>query len=102
MFNVTHMDSSGDADPPVESLGSLYEELWSSGIRDGNVAVTHEETGWCLSAHRDGRLVFELLDRGGERHMIPVPKEQVIELWKRLIEGDISGLFQEPWKSGYV
>lgn len=55
-----------------------------------------------MSAHRDGRLVFEHLGHGGERHMFPVPKEQVIQLWQRLIGGDIEALLTEPWKPGYV
>lgn len=96
------MDSSGDDDPPIESLSDLYDELYFSGITDGNVAVINDDTGWCMSAHRDGRLVFgHLGDQGDDRHMIPVPKVRVLELWKRLIQGDIDGLLKEPWKSGY-
>jgi hypothetical protein len=34
--------------------------------------------------------------------MIPVPKERVLEMWKRLIDGDIEGFLSEPWKPGYV
>jgi len=95
------MDGSGEDNPPVESLSTLYEELHSSGIVDGNVAVIHDDSGWCISAHRDGTLVFEHLGQGGERHMVAVPKERVLELWKRLIDGDIEGLLKEPWKPGY-
>jgi hypothetical protein len=104
MFSVIHMDASGDDDPPVESLSPLFEELHLSGIVDGNVAVIHEDSGWCMSAHRDGRLVFENLGERGTnaRHMIPVPKERVLELWKRLIEGKIDSLLNEPWNPGYV
>jgi hypothetical protein len=46
-------------------------------------------------------VVFENLSAGGERHMKPVPKERVLELWLRLIEGDVEGLLAEPWHSGY-
>jgi hypothetical protein len=103
MFGVIHMDGSGDGNPPVESLSDLYGELFSSGIVDGDVAVIHDDSGWGMSAHRDGRLVFEHLGgQGAARHMISVPKERVLELWKRLIDGDIDGLLKEPWKSGYV
>jgi hypothetical protein len=35
-------------------------------------------------------------------HMIPVPKERVLELWRRLIGGDIDGLLSEPWRPGYT
>ena len=102
MFGVIHMDGSGEDNPPVISLSVLYDELSSSGIKDGNVAVIHDDSGWCMSAHRDGSLVFEHLSEGGERHMTSVPKKQVVELWKRLIEGDIDGLLAEPWTTGYT
>ncbi len=103
MYGVIHMDGSGDDDPPLDKLPALYDELFNSGIFDGNVAVINDDTGWCLSAHRDGRVVFgNLQDRTSDRHMIPVPKERVLELWKRLIAGDVVGLLKEPWKPGYV
>jgi len=98
MFGVIHMDGTGDDNPPVESLSDLYDELFSSGIVDGNVAVIHDDSGWCMSAHRDGRLVFgHLGGQGADRHMIPVPKDRVLALWRRLVEGDIDGLLAEPW-----
>jgi len=102
MFSVTHMDASGDDDPPIESLSSLYDELENSGIVDGDVAVIHKDTGWYISAHRDGRIVFEHIRDRKPRHMIPVPKERVIELWKLLIEGNIAQILLEPWNPGYT
>ena len=96
------MDSKSDKNPPVESLPNLYDELVSSGIFDGEVSVTNQDNGWCLSAHRDGRLFLEHLGEGRECHMIPVSKERVVELWKRLIEGDMDFLQKESWKLGYL
>ena len=101
MFGVIHMDATGDDDPPIESLSDLYDELEQSGIIDGNVSVIHDDTGWCISAHRDSRVVFEHLRNGGERHMKAVSKENVIKLWKRLIQGEIDQLLLEPWTLGY-
>jgi len=102
MFSVVHTDGSGDENPPLESLSPLYDELLSADNEHGDVSVIHDDSGWSISAHRDGRVVFEHLARGGERHMIPMPKKRVLELWRRLIEGDIEGLLAEPWKPGYV
>ena len=102
MFGVIHMDASADDDPPIESLPTLYDELFTSDIVDGNVSVINDDTGWAISAFRDGRVVFGHLGVPGEdRHMFPVLKERVLELWKRLIDGDIEGLLSEPWKPGY-
>lgn len=103
MYGIIHMDGSGEDNLPVERFSELYDELFVSGITDGDVSVIDDNSGWGLSAHRDGRLVFEHLGgQGSPRHMIPVPKERVIELWERLIQGDIDGLLLEAWKPGYV
>ena len=104
MFSVMHTDGSGEVNPPIESLSNLYDELLIADREHGDVSVGDEDSGWCMSAHRDGRLVFERLGTRGEtaRHMIPVPKEFVLKLWRQLIDGDIDGLLSEPWKPGYT
>jgi hypothetical protein len=102
MFSIRHSDGSGEEDPPLEGLSALYDELLTADQEHGDVSVVIDDTGWSISAHRDGRLVFENVDTGGERHMIPVPKEQVLALWLKLIAGDFAALEAEPWKPGYV
>jgi hypothetical protein len=103
MFSIRHTAGSGEVNPPVEAIYALYDELLTADQEHGDVSVANEESGWCMSAHRDGRVVFgNLKDYGrSDRHMIPVSKERVLELWKRLIDGDIDGLLKEPWKEGY-
>lgn len=102
MFTITHMDKSDEEDPKLGDLSRLYDELENSGIIDGDVCVIDQNTGWCMSAHRDGRLVLEHLGEGGERHMIPVNKQVVIELWEMLINGRLHDVLKHPWKSGYL
>jgi hypothetical protein len=101
-YGVIHMDGSGDTDPPIGGLSALYDELFTSGIRDGNVAVIDDNSGWCLSAYRNRSIVFgHLGEDERDCHMIPVSKERVLALWRRLIDGDIEGLLEEPWQPGY-
>jgi len=102
MFGVIHTDGSSAENPPIQSLDALYDELLSADREHGDVSVVHDDSGWSMSAHRDGRVVFEHLGKAGERHMISVPKERAIQLWIRLVAGDIDGLLTEPWKPGYV
>lgn len=103
MHGVLHMDASGEDDLPVEKFPQLYDELFDSGILDGSVSVINDDNGWCISAHRDGRVVFEHLEEGSKpRHMIPVEKEKVIQLWAALIAWDVSILESEPWRDGYT
>ena len=92
----------GGEDGSEEALPALYDELALADQEHGDVAVVHEETGWSLSAHRDGRVVMEHLGDGGERHMVPVSREKVLDLWSRLVTGRFDELFAEPWKSGYT
>ncbi len=66
MFSIRHTDSSGERNPPLECLSSLYDELASADQEHGDVAVIHDESGWTISAHRDGRLVMEERDPGAD------------------------------------
>jgi hypothetical protein len=104
MFGVIHTDGSGEDSPGIESLSALYDELLSADSEHGEVAVIDDGSGWSLSAHRSGRLVFEQLGSRGAtaRHMIPVSKATVLGFWKRLIDGDTQGLLAEPWRPGYT
>lgn len=96
------MDGSGEDDLPAEKFPQLYNELFNSGIFDGSVAVINDDNGWSISAHRDGRVVFEHLGgEGGSHHMIPVSKEKVIQLWVDLIAWNIDAIESEPWRDGY-
>ena len=103
MFGVLHSDGSGEDNPPLEKLPSLYEELLTADREHGDVAVINDDLGWCMSAHRDGRLVFERLGTKGKtaQHMTAVSKDRVLELWNRLIEGEVDGILKEPWEAGY-
>ena len=103
MFGVIHTDGSGEDNPPVESLSALYDELKDAGREHGDVSVIHDESHYCMSAHRNGRIVFERLGtRGREaRHIAGVSKDRVLALWSQLIVGDIEGILSEPWESGY-
>src|SRR5207249_10638984 len=52
MFGILHTDGSGEDNPPVERLSDLYDELLSADREHGDVSVIHDDSGWCMSAHR--------------------------------------------------
>jgi hypothetical protein len=97
MFSIVHLDGSPDANFPLESLPALYDELRAAGLEQGSVTVVNEDTGWRLSAHRDGRLVLKEGADGAEQSMKLIPKHQVLQLWTSLIEGDMTALTQHSW-----
>jgi hypothetical protein len=101
-YIVTHRYGSDVRDPPLSTLPELLAELDSrlEDIEHTCVSLTHESE-WCLSAYRDGLLIFEHLERRGERHMKGVPREKIIDLWKLLAVGDVARVEREPWIAGY-
>ena len=68
MISTRRIDDSGDIDPPIESFSEIYDELKYSNQEHGDVSVTDEDTGWCISAHRDGRVVLANLLDGGQAY----------------------------------
>jgi hypothetical protein len=103
MYGILHLDGSGEDNPPVEKLSTLYDELLVADPEHGEVAVVDDDSRWCLSVYRNGLIVFEQLGTRGTtaRHMGSVSKARVLELWRRLIKGEIDGLLAEPWIPGY-
>jgi hypothetical protein len=101
MISIIHWDGTSEPTPDIGSLGDLFDELATADREHGDVSVVDEESGWCMTAHRDGRLVFENLSMGGERHMKPVSKDRVLQLWRLLADDQIEAILREPWVLGY-
>jgi hypothetical protein len=107
-YNIRHSegdDEDGPEDLPGReaALSALFDELATADVEHGDVSVTHMETLWYISAHRDGRVIIDRLGAPlNPRHMIPVSKARTLELWRRLIDGDFAALEAEPWRPGYA
>lgn len=102
MFNIMHLDGSSDENPSLDMLSNLYDELQATDPEHVDVGVVDEDSGWGMSAYQSGRIILEHLEQGGARHMIPVSKERVLELWRLLAAGDIEAILKEPWRPGYT
>ena len=86
--------------PPLSILLQLLAELDAHDSEHVDVAVTHE-SGWCLSAGRDGRVSWENVEAGPPpRHLPKVPAQKIIELWTKLAQGDVAAIEAEPWRPG--
>ena len=103
MITTRNIDDTGDTDPTDLQLSDLYDQLQHSDQEHGDVSVTDEESGWCISAHRDGRIVLgNLIDFDLEaRHMHPVSKDKVLELWLALKNSNLDIIEAQPWMPGY-
>ena len=98
MISVIHTDGSGDDYPAFDVLSDLYDELSVTDSEHPDVSVVNED--WYISAYKSG-LVILGNEKDEPRNLRSVPKERVLELWKKLIEGDIDGLLSEHWNEGY-
>lgn len=101
-FHLTHRYGAMDSGEPDSDFAALLRELDDrpEDTEHGSVAVTHESE-WCLSVSREGYVVFESLETGGERHMEGVPVSKILELWRYLAQGDLAQIEAEPWLPGY-
>jgi hypothetical protein len=89
-------------EPSLDSLSALYGELAYDDEEHPDVSLTHESE-WSLGAFGSGLLIWENLETENNeaRHMKNVPKEKVLELWRKLAEGKIDEINEEPWLPGY-
>ncbi len=101
-FHITHRYGGIETNPPLSSLAALLRELddHAEETEHADVAVSHDSE-WCLSVSRGGYAVFENLETGGERHMLGVAADKIIDLWSRLARGDIASIEAEAWIPGY-
>ena len=100
-YHVSRRWGDCNNDPSVEQMREVLAELDVEDDEHPDVALVHE-SGWCLGAYPSGLLVWEYLGNAYEpRHMRGVPRDRVLELWKRLAKGEISAVNAEPWQPGY-
>lgn len=100
-FSVTHISGAMDQDPAVSALISLVEELAEADSEHPDVAVAHE-SGWTLSGHQDGRVVWENVETNAEpRHLEGVDREKLVALFAALASGDVGTIEAEEWMPGY-
>ena len=86
-----------DADPPLDALDLLLDELDESDPEHPDVAVSHE-SGWTLSAFPSGRLIYE----NAEDESVPVremvaTRTTVLTSFRALAVGDLDALESQAW-----
>jgi hypothetical protein len=101
-FSATDRWGGMERDPGLERLRDLLKSLDIVDREHPDVSATHE-TGWVLGAFASGLLVFENVEDedAKARHMKNVPREEVLRLWIKLAQGDLSAREAEPWLPGY-
>ena len=85
----------------VDALPELIAELASSDEEHGDVSISLE-SGWTLSAHRDGSVVWGNVEGDEEpRHLVGVTGDEMVKLFRLVAERDVGRLESLPWRVGY-
>lgn len=100
MYTVRHWWGKEEREVPAERFAEILAELKAADSEHSTTSLKHESE-WVLSYCKTGVLVYENVEEGDPRHMAGVPASVVVELWKRLADGELDALEKQPWKAGY-
>lgn len=100
-YHISHRAGDDEDEAPLDSLSALYDELEHEDEEHPDVSLTHDSE-WTLAAFGGGLLIWENAGaiEDEARHMKGVPKEKVLELWRKLAQGKIEEINEEPWLPG--
>jgi hypothetical protein len=103
-YGVRHIHGSSDDTPELDRLGDLYDELQEADEEYFDVSVTHEESGYVITAYESGYVLLDnmaAIDKPVEyMHIDGVTREQVIDMWRTLATGNIKSILALPWRPG--
>lgn len=100
-FSITDRLGGWDPDPPDERVAEVLAELDRPDPHHPSAWLRHE-SGWLLEAHGDGTLIWWRDDEPDcpFGHLRAVPRERVLELWRRLAVGEVVEIARLPWSPG--
>ena len=101
-FVITHLMGDMEIDPPLPALEALYDELAGADGEHTDVSVADQD-GWVLSAFRSGRVILEHVDAeaANARHRVNVSREEALEMFRALANGQREELNRREWTDGY-
>jgi hypothetical protein len=98
---IRHAFGAEEDDPAKDTLVRLIGELDTSDAEHGAVSIS-TESGWTLSAHRDGSVVWENVERDDEpRHMQGQARDRMVSLFAAVADGHLQSVEEQPWRYGY-
>src|SRR5262245_48824235 len=99
-FHVQTRWGGSEDSSSKERMMVILSELDHSDAEHPDTWLTHE-SGWTLSAHESGLLVWENHESDAPpRHIRAVSRERTLDLWTKLAAGQVSEIEQEPWCEG--
>ncbi|MFG3257090.1 hypothetical protein [Streptomyces sp. NPDC048172] len=86
-------------EPDPETRARVLDGLAEADDEHPDVSLSHE-SGWYLSAFRDGLLVWENTEDGSAPpgELREVAREEILRLFGLLARGDIASVERLPWR----
>jgi hypothetical protein len=95
-----HVSGAMDEDTSELALDALLDELERADAQHPDVSVK-DESEWCLSVSRSGRVVWENVEAGEPRHMEGVQRQEARRLIGLVARGELAEVERENWRPGY-
>jgi hypothetical protein len=100
-FTITHITGEMEANPPLQSIPRLLDELAFADANHPDVAVSHA-SGWTISAFTSGLLIWENVEDDVQPRSMPhVSRADTERLLRALASGWIDEVNSEAWQPGY-
>jgi hypothetical protein len=94
--HIAHLYGDHEA-ATVEALPALVAELDQADAEHPDVTVQHE-SGWALSAYRDGRVIWGNVEADADVGQITgVSRAEMVELFTHLVNGDVDAVASRSW-----
>jgi hypothetical protein len=96
--NVAHL--FGEMEPAsTEALPGLIAELDNADGEHTDVSI-EDESGWALSAYATGLVIWENVegDAGTEQQMTDVSRDEMVEMFTEIANGNIEAVASRPWE----
>ena len=102
MATIQHSQGDMEKLTSLEQIPPLLDELLTADQEHGDVSIA-DASGWTLSAHRDGSLVWGDTECDDEfpQHLPNQPREVVLDLFSAVARGDLDRVHSQPWLAGY-
>ena len=97
--NIAHL--FGEMEPATaEAMPALIAELDNADVEHTDVSIS-DESGWGLSAYATGLVIWENVegDAGTEQQMTDVSREEMVEMFTEIANGNIEAVASRPWES---
>lgn len=102
VYHTTDLAGVSELNPDTRQMREVLAQLDSPEADEAahpDVSLMEHASGWAITAYASGVVTlenFEEADRA-PKHMKPVTRTQVLEMWLELSRGEIRRLLARPW-----